>query len=266
MVEQSLATAVEALVRQVGEYQLERFRSLPLDRADEKKTREFVCEVDLTAEEKLIAGLRKLLPGAGFLAEESGIRGAESLRWVIDPLDGTTNFLSGLEQFSISVALEENAAGLLGVVHRPCSGETFTARRGFGLRHNDRACVARPEGDLQQALIGTGFPYRSADLARAFFPCAEDVLYRSRGLRRFGSAALDLCYVAAGFLQGFWESDLQPYDVAAGLLFMRETGCLATNQRGESYSPYRDRILVCGPPRGQEQLLAIVARHYPQAL
>jgi myo-inositol-1(or 4)-monophosphatase len=266
MVDQSLAKAVETLVHQVGEYQLERFRSLSLHHADEKQTREFVCEVDLIAEERLIEGLRKLLPEAGFLAEESGSRGTENLRWVIDPLDGTTNFLSGLEQFSISVALEEKNAALLGVVHRPCSPETFIARRGCGLQHNDRACVASSENDLRRALIGTGFPYRSADLARYFFPCAEDVLYRSRGLRRFGSAALDLCYVAAGFFQGFWESDLQPYDVAAGLLFMKETGCLATNQRGEIYSPYRDRILVCGHPQVHEQLLSVVARHYPHQL
>lgn len=263
MVDQQLLDRVIALTRQVGQYQLDRFRTLPPGGGEEKIAREYVSEVDLQSEQMLIEGLRKLLPEAGFFGEETGVSGNDRLRWVIDPLDGTTNFLSGLEQFCISVALEINGHSVLGVVLRPVSAECFSARQGNGLHRNGLPCPPASRLSLQQALIGTGFPYRSRDLASSFFPCAEQVLYASRGIRRFGAAALDLCYVASGFLQGFWESDLQPYDVAAALLFMRETGCLITNQAGDDYSPYLDRLLICGIPTVHRELLQIVAEHYP---
>ncbi len=149
---------------------------------------------------------------------------------------------------------------------RPVSGECFSALRGQGLQRNGSRCPPLPATPLSQALIGTGFPYRSKDLSGSFFPCTEEVLYASRGIRRFGAAALDLCYVAAGYLQGFWESDLQPYDVAAALLFLEESGGRVSNQRGENYSPYRDRLLICGAPETQKKLLPIVAKHYPAAI
>jgi len=258
----SLLRQVIALVAEVGRYQVSRFRSLPPGGGTEKEARELVSEVDIRSEETLIRELQKLLPEAGFYGEETGIKGNDELRWVIDPLDGTTNFLSGLEQFSISVALEEQGQPRLGVVHRPVSAETYSALRGQGLSHNGRKCPPQTDPPLKQALIGTGFPYRAPDLAEPFFRCAQEVLYRCRGLRRFGSAALDLSYVAAGFLQGFWESDLKPYDVAAALLFMEEAGCIATNHRGAPYSPYRDRILVCGSPAVHRELFPIVSASY----
>lgn len=266
MVDQQLLDRVIALTRQTGRYQIKRFRSLGPGGGEEKIAREFVSEVDLRSEQMLIDGLQKLLPEAGFYGEETGTSGNDTLRWVIDPLDGTTNFLSGLEQFCISVALEIDGRSELGVVLRPASDECFSARRGHGLFRNAQRCAKIDNIPLQQALIGTGFPYRSKDLASYFFPCAERVLYASRGIRRFGAAALDLCYVASGFLQGFWESDLQPYDVAAALLFMDEAGCRITNQNGADYSPYRDRLLVCGITDVHHELLPIIAEHYPAAI
>lgn len=266
MTDQRLLDAVSRLVSTVGQYQSECFRTFSSIGGEEKVAREFVSEVDLNSEEMLISGLQKLLPEAGFYGEETGIHGNTTLRWVIDPLDGTTNFLSGLEQFSISVALEQDEQTILGIVYRPQSQESYTALHGGGLHHNDQPCKPASAESLKQALIGTGFPYRSPDLAKHFFPCAEDVLYQCRGIRRFGSAALDLSYVAAGFLQGFWESDLQPYDVASALLFLEENGQSVTNQRGEKYSPYRDRIMICGPHAVHEELLSLVARYYPKEL
>lgn len=257
-----LLAEVTDLVRQVGSYQLSRFRSQPPGGGDEKEAREFVSEVDINSEQRLKETLHNLLPEAGFLCEESGTSGAASLRWIIDPLDGTTNFLSGIEQFSISVALEKDGKTQLGVIYRPASAECFAARRGGGLSRNGKRCPTVTDPPLQQALIGTGFPFRSPDLSTQFFACAQEVLYRCRGLRRFGSAALDLSYVAAGFFQGFWESDLQPYDVAAALLFMEETGCRISNQQGAPYSPYKDRILVCGSASVHHDLLSSVGRHY----
>lgn len=266
MADQRLLKQVIELMRQTGRYQLSRFRSLPPGGGQEKLAREFVSEVDLNSERMLIGGLQRLLPGVGIFGEETGHQGPAGERWVIDPLDGTSNYLSGLEQFCISVALEVDGRSALGVVLRPASGECYSALRGQGLQHNGTSCAKVPKLPLAQALLGTGFPYRSQDLAGHFFPCAQEALYASRGLRRFAAAALDLCYVASGFLQGFWESDLQPYDVAAALLFLEETGCISTNQRGEPYSPYRDRLLVCGFPSVHRELLPIVAKHYPQQL
>ncbi len=263
MADQQLLNNVTKLATEVGRYQMSCFRTLPPGAGDEKVAREFVSEVDLRSEEMLIKGLRQLLPEAGFYAEETGVQGTAELRWIIDPLDGTTNFLSGLEQFCISIALEADGRSELGVVLRPASGDIYQALRSQGLQHNGQICPQVTNITLNKALIGTGFPYRSKDLAAAFFPCAESILYASRGIRRFAAAALDLSYVAAGFLQGFWESDLQPYDVAAALLFLDETGGIATNQRGETYSPYRDRILICGFPEVHKELLPIVAKHYP---
>lgn len=266
MVDQQLLDAVITLTQQTAHYQMSRFRCLPPGGGEEKIAREFVSEVDLNSERMLIEGLSKLLPEAGFYGEETGQSGNSNLRWVIDPLDGTTNFLSGLDQFCISVALEIDGQSQLGVVLRPASAECFSARRGQGLFRNGQACPPALSVPLQQALIGTGFPYRSKDLAPYFFPCAEHILYHSRGIRRFGAAALDLSYVAAGYLQGFWESDLQPYDVAAATLFLDEAGCRVSNQQGAVYSPYRDRLLICAPPAPHPQLLAIVASHYPAHL
>lgn len=262
----SLLDEVVKLVGHVADLQMKHFRSQPPGSGHEKQARELVSEVDLMSERMLIEGLTKLLPEAGLLAEETGTQGPAGYRWIIDPLDGTTNYLSGLEQFSISVALYSDDCCELGVVMRPASRELFSAARDKGLWHNGHFVVPPPRDlPLSAALIGTGFPYRSPDLADPFFACAREVLYVSRGLRRFGSAALDLSYLATGQFQGFWESDLQPYDVAAALLFLQEVGCRITNQAGRPYRMGRDRILVCAPERVHEQLLEIVGRHYPIA-
>lgn len=259
----TLLHQVVKLTKQVADYQLGKFRSLPPGSGDEKMVREMVSEVDLNSEQMLMDDLSKLLPEAGFHGEETGQSGNTDCRWIIDPLDGTTNYLSGLDQFSISVALYTAEECQLGVVLRPASQEIFSACRGTGLLHNGNAAPSAPANlPLSAALLGTGFPYRSPDLADNFFSCAREALYKSRGLRRFGSAALDLSYVAAGFLQGFWESDLQPYDVAAALLFLQEAGCQVSNEWGENYRMGIDRILVCAPEQVYQELLPIVSRYY----
>jgi len=257
-----LLNAVINLCRQVGDYQLQQFRRLAPGSGDEKEAREFVSIVDINSEEMLKEVLFKLLPEAGFYGEETGQEGSAELRWIIDPIDGTTNFLSGLDQFCISVALEVAGRSDLGVIWRPASAESFSAIRGQGLHHQGALCRQASFLPLKHALIGTGFPYRSADLADPFFACVRDVLYRCRGIRRFGSAALDLAYVAAGFLQGFWESDLKPYDVAAALLFLDECGVLVSNEQGHLYAPYCDRLLVCGFPGVHGELQPLIGEYY----
>ncbi|OMH31807.1 inositol monophosphatase [Motiliproteus sp. MSK22-1] len=265
--DQQLLDGVQQLVEETGAYQCSRFRVLPPGKGTRKQVHEYVSEVDLHSEEMLLSGLHKLLPDAGTLAEETGQSGNESLYWIVDPLDGTTNFLSGLDQFSISVSLVQDGSPVLGIVYRPQSREIYRSIKGSGLYLNGKKLLkANPQLALHQALIGTGFPYRSADLASAFFPCAQEVLTHCRGIRRMGSAALDLSYVASGFLQGFWETDLKSYDVASGLLFLQESGCLVTNGQGKPYDMHRDRLLVCGWPAVQPELLKIVKEYYQPVL
>ncbi|NQZ58177.1 MAG: inositol monophosphatase [Lentisphaeraceae bacterium] len=252
------ASAVKA-----GEYQMSKFRSMSPGSGDEKVLRETVSEVDVNSEAMLIESLKDIFPGAGFLGEESGRSGNEESFWIIDPLDGTTNYLSGLDQFSISIAYFHKGEVHGGVVYRPASGETFSAVRGLGFRHNGKESTnVNMDLECGKALIGTGFPYRSEDLHASFFTCAQDVLLASRGMRRFGSAALDLAYVAAGFLQGFWESELMSYDCAAGILMMEEAGRISTNGIGGKYDLFNDRLLVCGVPSVHKKLLSIVKSSY----
>ncbi len=262
-VSEALLSEVIALARDTGRYQLGEFRRMPPGSGDHKGPRDLVSRVDIESERRLIEGLKRLQPDAGIFGEESGREGDQRRCWVIDPIDGTSNYLSGLDQFSISIALLEQGQPVLGVVYRPASDEVFSAIRGRGLHHDGRPATPLPAGlQLADALLGTGFPYRSPDQARAFFACAEDVLYRCRGLRRFGSAALDLAYLACGYLQGFWETDLQPYDVAAALLMLEEAGHRVSNGDGKPYRMGEDRLLVAAPPGVHDELLPIIARHY----
>lgn len=251
-----------ALCREAGQFQMQHFRRQPPGSGDEKSTNEYVSWVDVETERMLQTGLRAIYSDAGFYGEESGRSGDQDRCWLVDPLDGTSNYLSGVDFFSISIALVINGLPEVGVIHKPSTGEFFTAIRGQGARHNERVLPLNAPLPLSRALIGTGFPYRSPDSNDAFFTCAKDVLRHSRGIRRFGSAALDLSYVAAGYLQGFWEVDLRPYDVAAALLMLSETGCACENGRGKSYNMFQDRIFVTGLPGVLEDLSKIVQQHY----
>ena len=253
----------EALVKKVGAFQLEYFRQMPEGTVDLKAARETVSFVDVESEQILLKGLEDLVEGAGFYGEESGKRGSQDLVWIIDPLDGTTNFLRGLDQYSISLALVEHGVPKLGVVLKPATGEMFSALKGHGVRHNG---VVKPlqnrELKASEVLYGTGFPYRSEDIAEKFFQTAPKVLALGLGIRRFGSAALDVSYLSMGWFGGFWETDLQPYDIAAGLLFLAENEIPVTNEKGEPFDMFRDRLFVAGLPRVHPELLAVVADGY----
>ncbi|WP_324292699.1 inositol monophosphatase [Marispirochaeta sp.] len=253
---------VKSLARTTGEYQLSHFRFLDHGSGDAKTEMEYVSHVDVQSEHILRAGLLKIIPEADFFGEETLQTRGTGYTWVVDPLDGTTNFLSGLDHWSISIALLYGDEILLSVIMKPCSGETFCAIRNLGAYHNNQRMKQVPRLPLGQALVGTGFPYRSPDTSEAFFSCAREVLYASRGIRRTGSAALDLCYVAAGFLQAFFEVDLMPYDAAGALLFLQETGCGFSDFSGRLYSLFSSRALVAGFPGSYEELREICSRHY----
>ncbi len=253
---------VRKIVAEVGEFQMKYFRSMESDSTEVKSLRETVSFVDVESEKMLLNGLMPLVAGAGFYGEESGKSGAQDLVWIVDPLDGTTNFLSGLDQFSISVALVENGKSIYGIIYKPFSKEIYEAESGSGVHYNGEPHTTRLVSDPSEALFMTGFPYRSPARAEGFFKTAAKVLNLGRGIRRSGSAALDVAQLSLGWIQGFWETDLQPYDIAAGLVMMKENGIIVTNENGEDYNMFTDTLMVAAQPSVHADLLDCVRSGY----
>lgn len=188
---------------------------------------DFVSAADLRAEKILREELSRARPDYGFLMEESGRSGGadeQEHRWIVDPLDGTTNFLHGLPHFAISIALEQRGELVAGVIYDPIKDETFHAERGAGAFLNDRRVRVSSRRNLPDALIATGTPYKGHGDHAQFLVEVEAVMAEVAGIRRWGAAALDLAYVAAGRYDGFWERDLSSWDVAAGIVLVREAG------------------------------------------
>ena len=222
-----------------------------------KGTNDFVTEVDQAAEEAIITTLLEAYPGHGILAEESGReRGARhsDYVWIIDPLDGTTNFIHGLPVYGVSIALAFRGRIEQAVVYDPSRNDLFYASKGRGAFLNDRRLRVSKRSRMADALIGTGFPFRKGDNFKRYLKMFEEVMQHCAGVRRPGAAALDLCYVAAGWYDGFFETGLQPWDVAAGSLIVTEAGGLVGNFTGEADYLYQ-RELVAGNPRIYSQLV-----------
>ena len=201
----------------------------------EKSRNDFVSEVDKGAEKAIIDIIRKAYPNHSILAEESGNhKGTDDYEWIIDPLDGTTNFLYGFPQFAVSIAVRHKNRITQGVVYNPLSQELFSASRGNGAQLNDRRIRVTPRKSLEGALIGTGIPYRDAQmhLMDDYLGMMKAIIPGTAGVRRPGSAALDLAFVAAGRLDGFWELDLNIWDIAAGVLLVEEAGGLVGDLNG----------------------------------
>jgi myo-inositol-1(or 4)-monophosphatase len=195
---------------------------------------EFVTAADLKAEKILRAELSKARPGYGFLLEEGGaIAGSDTHhRWIIDPLDGTTNFLHGIPHWCISIALERDGEIVAGLIYEPVRDEVFWAEKGIGAYMNDRRLRVSARRQLSDAVIGTGIPFRGRGDHESYLRGLREVMAATAGVRRQGSAALDLAYVAAGRYDGFWEFGLQPWDVAAGILIVREAGGYVSDMKG----------------------------------
>ncbi len=207
-----------------------------------KSRNDFVSEVDRQAESEIIYILQRAYPGHGILAEETGRQGrhTEDYLWVIDPLDGTTNFLHGFPQFAVSIGLLYRGVPEAGVIYDPLRQELFTAKRGSGATLESRRIRVTPQATLQGALLGTGFPFKDQRFVDPYLGMLKDLIRDTAGIRRAGSAALDLAYVAAGRLDGFWEMGLQPWDMAAGVLMIREAGGMVTDLMGG------DRVMETG--------------------
>lgn len=240
VIERACRKAAPKLRRDFGEVaQLQVSRKGPAD---------FVSQADRAAERTLVEELQRARPGFGFLLEEGGeIPGEapDSPRFIIDPLDGTSNFLHGIPHFAISVAVEHHGVTLAGVVYQPLTDETFWAERGRGAwLHNGRLRVSG-RTQMADALLATGIPYRGHGDAARFEAILAAVIPEVAGVRRFGAASLDLAWVAAGRFDGFWEEGLQPWDVAAGLLLVKEAGGFASDYRGGERMVER-RELIAG--------------------
>ncbi len=236
--------------------------SLDLDliRVTAKGRSDFVTEVDRAAEAAILTTLSTAYPQHTFLAEESGASHPETdaeYRWIIDPLDGTTNFIHGFPQYAVSIGLEHRGQMTQAVVFDPTRNELFTASRGRGAFLNDRRMRVSRRAKLSEALIGTGFPFRQLEHLDEYVRMFKRITEETAGIRRPGAAALDLAYVAAGRLDGFWEFGLSPWDMAAGSLLIVEAGGLVSNFDGTDDFLHGGDI-VCGTPKVFDQLLALV--------
>lgn len=208
---------------------------------------DFVSTADLRAEKILREELERARPDYGFLMEESGSSGAkngEQRRWIVDPLDGTSNFLHGLPHFSISLALEERGEVIAAVILDPIKDELFTAEKGQGAFLNDRRIRVSGRRRVDEALFATGIPFKGTGGHQIFLKELEQVMAVSAGVRRWGTASLDLAYVAAGRFEGFWERGLKPWDIAAGILLVREAGGLVSEIGGRSITLNSPSILA----------------------
>ena len=241
---------------------LERVDSLQIE---SKSRNDFVSEVDYRAEQEIIQTIRKAHPDHGILAEESGEQGGGEYTWVIDPLDGTTNFLHGFPQFSVSIALHHKGRCEVAVVYDPLRPELFTATRGGGAQLEGRRIRVSKARGLDGSLLGTGFPFKDQTHVDAYLGMFKALLPQAAGIRRPGSAALDLAYVAAGRLDGFWEIGLQPWDMAAGVLLIQEAGGMVGDFRGSNHY-YETGNVLAGNAKVYAALVQAIAPYVTPAL
>ena len=217
----------------------------------------FVSAADLRAEEIIHAELSKSRPGYGFLMEERGqVSGPdESHRWIVDPLDGTTNFLHGIPLFCISIGLERDGQLVAGVIYNPAADELFTAERGKGAFLNDRRLRVSARRELADAVVATGIPHRGRPEHARFQQELKILMPELAGIRRTGSAAIDLAWTAAGRFDTYWERNIEPWDMAAGIVLVREAGGLASDASGEG-NMFETGTIVAGAPGVQRAVLA----------
>ncbi|NNF51135.1 MAG: inositol monophosphatase [Gammaproteobacteria bacterium] len=230
-----------------------------------KGRNDFVTEIDQQAEAAIIDTISKTYPAHGFLGEESGRQGNTEAYWIIDPLDGTTNYLHDFPMFCVSLGFCMRGVMEHAVIYDPMSQELFTATRGEGAQVDGRKIRVSNRHGLDGALIGTGFPYSTLTHLDAYMGMFKDVLSQTAGIRRAGSAALDLAYVAAGRLDGFWEAGLKSWDMAAGTLMIREAGGLVTSLSG-SDSYMESGNIVAGTPKVHGELLKLLSPHLNEEL
>lgn len=230
----AVINVMEGAARKAGRALIRDFGEVEQLQVSRKGPGDFVSEADRKAEEILRYELEKARPGYGFMMEESGeSRGEDDTkRWIVDPLDGTTNFLHGIPHFAISIGLEDSGEMVAGVIYDPLKDEMFWGEKGVGAYLNRSRLRVSGRGGLEDAIIATGIPFGDRPGKKAFLAILDPVMQQTAGVRRLGAASLDLAYVAAGRFDAFWEVGLSPWDVAAGIVIVREAGGFVTDAKG----------------------------------
>ncbi len=249
------------LVRTVGDFIREAHTSFSMDDIEHKGFNDLVSYVDKEAEKRLVEGCRKIFPEAGFIAEEGTAEEISTrYRWIIDPVDGTTNFVHGLPIFAISLALADQDDIIIGIVYEIGRDELFHARRGDGAFCNGHQIRISDVKSLDQSLLATGFPYYDFGQMPIYLDILNDFMQNTHGLRRLGSAAVDLAYTACGRFEGFFEYNLNAWDVAAGILLVEEAGGKATDFSGGNNALFGREIIAAGNVHAS--MMKIIQSHW----
>ncbi|WP_255478778.1 inositol monophosphatase family protein [Rufibacter sp. XAAS-G3-1] len=255
----ALRDQVVQLTKEVGKFILQEAANFDVSKLEHKGLNNLVSYVDKEAELRLVAGLEKFLPEAGFITEEETKSDlAEEFNWIIDPLDGTTNFIHGLPVYSVSIALMQNDELVIGVVYDITRDECYHAIKGGGAYCNEKKISVSQAPTLADSLISTGFPYYSFDLLQKYLQVMGSFMQSCHGVRRLGSAALDLAYVAAGKSEGYFEFNIHSYDVAGGALLVQEAGGQVTDFRGGQDYVFGRQICVSNNPTVQQEMLKLI--------
>ena len=241
-----LTIAVRA-ARAAGDVLIHKLDHINTLKVQEKSRNDFVSEIDLHAESVIIETIRNTYPRHAFIAEESGKQGNSDYEWIIDPLDGTTNYLHGFPQFAVSIALRHKHKLAVGVIYDPLRQELFTASAGEGAQLNNRRIRVSQHRSLEGALLGTGFPFKDQALLNQYLDTFKAFFPMTAGIRRAGSAALDLAYLACGRLDGFWEYQLEIWDIAAGVLLITEAGGIVGDIQGNDDYLESGNIIAANP-------------------
>ncbi|MCB9231302.1 MAG: inositol monophosphatase [Bacteroidia bacterium] len=253
---------IKQLVLETGEFIRREAAGFSPEKVERKGANDLVSYVDKNAEKQLTEGCLTILPGSGFIREEGGeLKGTNPFRWIIDPLDGTTNFVHGVPQYSISLALQYEEETILGIVYDVARDELFMAQKGKGAFLNGSPIHVSDCPNLGSALMATGFPYNKSDRNTVLLAVLYDILQQVQAIRRFGSAALDMAWVACGRFDGYYETTLNPWDIAAGILLVEEAGGRVTDFSGGSNTLFGRQIAACNP-RMHPDLLGVIQAHF----
>jgi myo-inositol-1(or 4)-monophosphatase len=262
MLNQAQIQSVTALVKKVGVFQINEQQKIVSTDINEKSLNQLVSYVDVESEKKLVEGLQRITPTCGFLTEEETTTlKNDELYWIIDPLDGTTNFLFQHRQFSISIALVSKDKTVFGCVYIPADKEMFIASPDGAYLNGNRITVSS-RSTLQSSLIATGFPYYTFNELDSYLEVLKVLMKETKGLRRMGSAAIDLAYTALGKFDGFFELNLSPWDVAAGAYIVKQSGGMVTDFKGGSNYIFGKSIIAGNMAIGQELSTEILKHHF----
>ncbi len=246
-----------------GNILLENFRKVTKNEIRKKARNDFLSYVDERAEEKIISIISNTYPGHSFLAEETGKSTKESdYQWIIDPLDGTTNYLAGIPIFAVSIGLQYKNELILGVINDPVHNELFWAEKGKGAFINEQKIEISSAKILSDSFIATGFPFKAKQLLPEYLQAWKNIFLPSIGMRRMGAAAIDLAYVAAGRFDGFWEIGLSPWDMAAGALIVREAGGIVSDFWNNDYF-LNTGYIIADNGRIHDELINVIQEAFP---